>query len=127
MRYLPLLTCLALLPATLAAQSPAQSPARPPATEHTLVLDDPAERPAATIDQVAWIAGSWVGSAFGGQTEEVWTRPTAGTMVGLYKHRGEDGVSFYEFQVIVEEGGSLTWKVKHFGPDLVGPVENRGN
>ena len=97
MRYLPLLVSLALLPATLAAQSQG--------TEHTLVLDDPSQRPAATIDQVAWIAGSWVGNAFGGRTEEVWTRPTAGTMVGLYKHRGEDGVSFYEFQVIVEGTG----------------------
>ena len=55
MRYLSLLICLALLPATLAAQSPTRSQG----TEHTLVLDDPARRPAATIDQVAWIAGSW--------------------------------------------------------------------
>lgn len=109
---------LLLVPAGLVAQSQG--------TEHTLVLDDPSARPAATIDQVAWIAGSWTGSGFGGSVEEVWARPTAGTMVGMYKHRGEDGVSFYELQLIVEEEGSLTWKVKHFGADMTAWEEKDG-
>ncbi len=87
---------------------------------------DGAEPGKATLDQVAWIAGSWVGTAFGGTFEEVWTSPRAGSMVGLYKHGSDESVNFYEIQLIVEEEGTLKWKVKHFSPDFVGWEEKDG-
>ena len=89
-------------------------------TENTLELDDPAASPRATVDQVAWMAGSWEGEAFGGAVEEVWTPPSAGTMVGTFKlvHGGEP--SMYEFQLVVEEAGSLVLKLKHYNADFSG-------
>jgi len=87
-------------------------------TEHTLQLDDPANRPQATIEDVAWLAGSWTGEVFGSRFEEAWSSPSAGTMMGMYKVLGDDGVSFYELEMIVEERGSLEMRVKHFGSDF---------
>ena len=113
-----LLTLALLAPAFLAPVAlEAQSNIR------SLDGGDPAE---ATLDQVAWIAGSWVGRGFGGTFEEVWTSPRAGSMVGLYKHGSDEAVNFYEIQLIVEEEGTLLWKVKHFSPDFVGWEEKDG-
>ena len=89
-------------------------------TEHTLKLDDPAHRPAATIDQLAWLAGTWEGEAFGGRFEEYWSVPTVGTMPGTFKLVHDEVVTFYEFAVFVEEEGSLALKLKHFNPDMAG-------
>jgi hypothetical protein len=64
-------------------------------TEHTFALDDPENRPPATLDEVSWFAGVWSGEAFGGTFEEVWNPPSEGSMVG-----------------------SLSFKVRHFNPDF---------
>lgn len=83
-------------------------------TENTLKLDDPANRPKASIADIAWLAGSWRGDAFGGQAEEIWSQPAAGSMMGMFKltHRGRP--SLYEFQLIVEEHDTLTFRLRHF-------------
>lgn len=89
-------------------------------TEHTFKLDGDL-RPAANIDQAAWLSGNWLGTAFGSSFEEVWNPPSANTMVGMFKVFDEkDGVSFYELMLIVEEHNSLTLKVKHFAADFTG-------
>ncbi len=89
-------------------------------TEHTFHLDDPENRPAATIDQVHWLAGSWQGTAFGQQFEEVWNPASAGSMVGMFKLFDEEkGVNFYELMLIVEQENSLSLLVKHFTADFV--------
>ncbi len=86
-------------------------------TEHTYQLDDPANQPTATLEDVSWLVGDWVGTAFGAQIEEVWNPPSAGSMVGLFKFFEEE-VGFYEIMLIVEEEGSLNLKVKHFNADF---------
>ena len=83
-------------------------------TEHTLKSDDPDKRPPASIDDIAWLAGSWEGEAFGGTFEEVWTPPSVGTMTGLFKLMHGGQVTLYEIELIVEEAGSLELRVKHF-------------
>lgn len=87
-------------------------------TEHTYKLDDPGHRPPATLDDVAWLAGSWSGEAFGGSFEEVWNPPSGGSMVGMFKTLNGDNVGFYELMLLVEEEGSLSLKVKHFDSDF---------
>ena len=88
-------------------------------TQHTYALDNPDERPAATLDDVAWLVGSWDGEAFGGRFEEVWNPPSAGSMVGMFKTLEGDEVGFYELLLLVEEEGSLSLKVKHFSREFV--------
>lgn len=87
-------------------------------TEHTVKLDDPAMRPAATLDDVSWLVGNWSGEAFGNTFEQSWNPASAGSMIGFFKLMDGDAVVFYELLLLVEEEGSLTLKVKHFNPDF---------
>lgn len=89
-----------------------------PATAHPARLAREAAQPAATIDDVAWMAGSWTGEAFGGTTEEHWTPPSTGAMAGIFKlMHGDD---LYEFMLVTEEAGSLVMKLKHFSAAFAG-------
>lgn len=87
-------------------------------TEHTFALDDPETRVPGTLDDVSWLVGSWTGEAFGGTFEEVWSPPSLGTMVGMFKVMGDGEVRFYELMLLAEEEGSLVMKVKHFNADF---------
>jgi len=87
-------------------------------TEHTFKLDDPENRPAATLDDVSWLVGNWSGEAFGSTFEEGWNPPSAGSMIGFFKLMDGDNVVFYELLLLVEEEGSLSLKVKHFNADF---------
>ena len=53
-----------------------------------LAKQDPAAEkvagPAAKIGDLKWIAGDWHGSAMGGDFEETWNPPFAGTMMGMF-------------------------------------------
>jgi len=89
-----------------------------PGTERTFRLSEGEERPAATIEDASWLVGSWVGTGFGQRFEAVWNPPSAGTMIGLFKLLGDDGVTFYELLLLSVEDGSLSLKVKHFNPDF---------
>ena len=89
-------------------------------TDHTLSLDEGQSSPKASIEEVAWIAGDWVGQAFGGTVEEIWRSPAAGAMMGMFRLAQEDKIGFYELMIIREEEGSLTYNLKHFNPDLTG-------
>ena len=89
-----------------------------PRTEHTYQLSPDEARPTATLDDASWLVGSWTGTAFGGRFEEVWNPPSAGTMVGLFKLFGDDGVAFYELLLLSVEDGTLILKVKHFSADF---------
>ncbi len=87
-------------------------------TEHTFILDDADSRPAASLEDVSWLVGSWSGEAFGSTFEEVWNPPSAGSMLGMWKLLDDDQVVFYELMLLVEEEGSLSLKVKHFNDDF---------
>ena len=89
-----------------------------PHTEHTFRLSEGESRPAATLDDAAWLVGSWAGTAFGQRFEEVWNAPSAGSMVGLFKLVDGEEVSFYELLLITVEEGTLSLKVKHFNADF---------
>lgn len=93
--------------------------ATPPAG-HTLVQVDGAERPKAAIRDMAWLAGQWQGPAFGGTSQEFWSEPVGGSMLGMYRSVKDNKAVFYELITIVEDAGSLLLKLKHFNPDLKG-------
>ena len=74
----------------------------------------------AKIENVKWIAGHWKGEAFGGKTEEIWSEPSAGTMMGMFKLVENGRVVFYELEIIREVDSTLVLQLKHFGSDLKG-------
>lgn len=99
-----------LLTATVSAQSVH--------TKHTYKLDSEESRAVASIEDAAWLAGNWVGTAFGQEFEEVWNPPSAGTMVGMFKLFNDEQVNFYEILVLEQDGASLSLKVKHVGSNF---------
>jgi hypothetical protein len=94
-------------------------------TEHTLKLSPGAKSPQATLADMAWLAGRWVGPALGGEAEEIWSPPEAGSMMGMYRLVRDGKLVFYEFQTLVEERGSLILRLKHFNPNLTGWEEKQ--
>lgn len=89
-------------------------------TEHTFHLPEDAALGRGQLEDVAWLAGSWQGTAFGSRFEEVWNPPSAGSMVGMWKlYDDEKGVNFYELMVLKVEGDGLVLLVKHFSADFV--------
>lgn len=83
-----------------------------------------ASSPAATVDQLDWLVGSWEGTGFGGQSHEAWLPPVGGQMAGIF-HQSNDGeLVFYEILQIVPRDGSLAVRLKHFNADLSGWEDN---
>lgn len=74
----------------------------------------------ASIEDVTWISGYWQGEIWGGQFEEIWSYPLAGSMMGSFKFSEDNQVMFYELITISEYQGSLLLRLKHFGEDLSG-------
>lgn len=109
MRTLIILASL-LLPGSLAAQE-------------VRSLGD-ATSPPATLDQIAWLAGSWEGTGLGGESHEAWLPPVNGQMAGIFHQSSEGALQFYEILQFVERDGSLVLRLKHFNRDLSGWEDN---
>jgi len=88
-------------------------------SQKTIALGDKTS-PQATLSDVAWIAGSWEGEAFGDQVQEVWSPPLGDSMMCAFKLVVDGKVEFYELCQIREENGSLVLRLKHFNGDLSG-------
>lgn len=76
--------------------------------------------PEASIEQVRWLAGSWQGQIWGGQCEEIWSKPLAGSMMASCKFIQDQQVQFYELMTIAEHQGSLILRLKHLDKALKG-------
>ncbi|KJD33223.1 hypothetical protein PW52_14335 [Tamlana sedimentorum] len=72
------------------------------------------------LQNIAWISGNWKGEAFGGKTEENWSKPSGGSMMATFKLIDKNEVVFYEIEIIREIENSLLLQLKHFGNDLKG-------
>ena len=95
-------------------------------TENTYRLDDKSTRVVGDLDKMAWMAGTWIGTSDLGDVEEMWSSPSAGSIMGAFKLIREGAPSFYEFILITEDDGGTALKLKHFHPDLVGWEEKDG-
>lgn len=94
--------------------------AQGPATPKVLRLDKSSPRPRATLQDLRLLVGHWRGAFLGGVGEEVWLPPAGGAMVGVFRLYRQDKVVFYEIMTAVEEEGSVSLRLKHFGPGLEG-------
>ena len=107
--------CLFILLTTLALQ--AETVVLEKNTEY---LAEEQTSPPASIENVKWIAGYWQGEIWGGQSEEIWSHPSAGSMMASFKFTENNQVKFYELMAISEHHGSLMLQLEHFGRDLTG-------
>jgi hypothetical protein len=72
----------------------------------------PATKAAASIADVAWVGGTWVSEPAtpgGATTEERWTPPAGGALIGISRTTRGPTMSAYEFLCIVERDGSLVY------------------
>ncbi|MEO1647438.1 MAG: DUF6265 family protein [Pseudomonadota bacterium] len=78
--------------------------------------------PQASLDQMDWLVGQWQGEGIrGAPAMESWLPPMGGTMVGTFVQQENDGaIIFTEHLYLMEEGGTLALKLKHFNADLTG-------
>ena len=99
---------------------PGPAKAQLKSTENTLKLAEGQASEAATVADLARLAGSWTGTGLGGVSEEIWSKPANGIMMGMYRLIKEDKPVFYEALWLIEENGTLIMRLKHFHPNLVG-------
>jgi hypothetical protein len=62
------------------------------------------------VDDVRFMSGSWTTQIWGGDYEETWTEPSAGTMLGVAKFRIGDTTKQIEFlQIEPRDAGLIMW------------------
>lgn len=79
-----------------------------------------AEEKVPEMADFAFLNGFWVGSGFGGVSEEMWMPASSGSMQGIFKQSSDDGVVFTEYMEITEVDGAFALRLKHFNPDFSG-------
>lgn len=76
----------------------------------------PVHEPAAgPFEDLAWLTGVWVTPGEGGGTEEFWTPPAGGTMLGVNRTIRDGKTVFFEYLRIELEGDTLVYKAQPLG------------
>ncbi|WP_141395832.1 DUF6265 family protein [Sphingomonas spermidinifaciens] len=94
--------------------------------ERTRALGTSASPPA-SIEDLAWLAGSWTGTAMGASVSETYSAPLGGRITGHFvmaDHKG--GTAFTEIVDYVPIGRSIAYRVRHFNPDMTGWEDKTG-
>lgn len=90
--------------------------------DETRLGEEGFESPPATLDQMRWLVGQWVGKGIeGAPAMESWLPASSGAMVGTFvQDTPAGGIMFTEHMYLMEEAGSLVLRIKHFNADLTG-------
>jgi hypothetical protein len=80
----------------------------------------------ACVEDLAWLAGRWVGRGMGAQSEENWGPVCVGRMLGAYRHREQGKAVFQELMVVMEVGAAACYapQTRDSGP---GGVARKGS
>lgn len=73
-----------------------------------------------TISDLSWLSGAWQGRVGDDQIEEHWSKPAAGTLMGMFRWMHDGQVRFYELLTIEPQDDHLAMHIKHFDPGLIG-------
>ncbi len=76
-------------------------------------------QPAATLADLAFIAGHWQGEPEGAFIEEIWSAPNGNTMMGSFRYMQEGEAVFFELMTIDTIDPVPTLRIKHFSAGLV--------
>jgi hypothetical protein len=76
--------------------------------------------PKVTLEDLAWLSGSWQGVREGNPVEEHWSRPAGGSLMGMFRWLRDGQVYMYEFLLIEAEDDNLVFRLKHFNPGMAG-------
>ena len=74
--------------------------------------------PAATVEDLSWMTGTW-SVPFGPNTlEENWIEPKDGAIASMVRMSGNGSTSMYEVIIIEEKEGSLEMSIQQWGPNF---------
>jgi len=73
----------------------------------------------ATLADVAFIAGHWVGGDALDLSEEIWSAPEGDSMVGMWRYVAKGRARIYEILTLTAEGPHVVLRIRHFDPKLV--------
>lgn len=74
----------------------------------------------ATLEDFKWLTGRWVGELGRGRTEEIWSGPDAGVMMGMFRMVSNDGkTNVIEIMTLREVDGTVELCFRHLNPDMV--------
>jgi hypothetical protein len=62
-----------------------------------------------SLSDLAWMAGSWSGTARGIEMEEHWTAPKGNSMVGIHRDVGKGRTLVFEFLRIEQRGDEIVY------------------
>ena len=77
----------------------------------------------ATLEDVAFMAGHWVGGEDGDLSEEIWASPSGDSMMGMWRYVAKGQTRIYEILTLTAEGDGVVLRIRHFNPKLVGREE----
>jgi hypothetical protein len=72
------------------------------------------------LEDLNWMVGYWTGTGLGGDCEEVWMPAVDGHMIGTFRFWENGKLVFSEFMNLIQDGESISMKLKHFGANLLG-------
>jgi hypothetical protein len=69
-----------------------------------------AQAPAPEVEDLAWLSGAWVSRDGDKWTEEWWTPPRGGIMIGAgFSGRGDKAASFEHMRIMADEQGKIAF------------------
>lgn len=77
----------------------------------------------ASLADVAFMAGHWVGGDPGELSEEVWSAPEGDSMMGMWRYVSKGQTRIYELLTLTVEGNGVLLRIRHFDPKLVAREE----
>jgi hypothetical protein len=73
------------------------------------VLGRGAQAPKPSMNDLAWLAGSWTGSEGGIDMEEHWTAPKGNSMIGVHRDVGKGRTLSFEFLRIEQQAAQVVY------------------
>ena len=67
------------------------------------------QTPKMALADLAWMAGSWSGTAHGIDMEEHWTAPKGNSMIGIHRDVGKGRTLLFEFLRIEQLGNQIVY------------------
>jgi hypothetical protein len=80
----------------------------------------------ASIDDVRWLEGYWIGKMPEGPVEQYYLAPAADQMPSFVRSLNDKGIVFYEISTFVARGGTIFIRLRHFTPDQIGWEDRSG-
>lgn len=89
-------------------------------TEHTIKSGNDYSKYAGNLDQLSWLVGNWRGGEGATISEEQWTKPISGGMLGMFRMVSDGKPVFYELMLLIQDSSGVKLQLKHFSHPLKG-------